>query len=124
MLIATASESSDQNIMQLIDTIQRLGISYHFESEICEILEQIKKSVLENGFQNDDLYTISLKFRLLRQEGYNISSGTIFPKHIKHFTMHLNLLLNHLLKYLLLKCGLVIHRYFQEVYKQRREVQR
>ena len=80
MLIATPSESSDQNIIQLIDTIQRLGISYHFESEICEILEQIKKSVLENGFQNDDLYTISLKFRLLRQEGYNISSGTIFSQ--------------------------------------------
>ena len=70
-----AHDAKSSEIIKLIDEIQRLGIAYHFEIEICEILEQIKKLVLEMGFQTDDLYTISLKFRLLRQEGYNISSG-------------------------------------------------
>ena len=71
-----AHDTKSSEIIQLIDAIQRLGIAYHFEIEICKILEQIKKLVLETGFQNDDdLYTISLKFRLLRQQGYNISSG-------------------------------------------------
>ncbi|GMN27182.1 hypothetical protein TIFTF001_040995 [Ficus carica] len=58
--------------LQLIDTIQRLGLAYHFENEISEKLREIKKISLDE-FNND---IISLWFRLLRQIGYNISSGT------------------------------------------------
>nr|WBW04458.1 terpene synthase [Ficus pandurata] len=63
--------------LQLIDTIQRLGLAYHFENEISEKLREIKKISLD--VFNNDLYNISLWFRLLRQEGYNISTG-IFQK--------------------------------------------
>ncbi|EXC05281.1 (-)-germacrene D synthase [Morus notabilis] len=60
--------------LHLIDTIQRLGFAYHFESEITENLREINKLSLEG--LDDDIYIVSLWFRLLSQEGYNISSDT------------------------------------------------
>ncbi|KAE8125664.1 hypothetical protein FH972_020443 [Carpinus fangiana] len=78
MLMAPGEESSQK--LNLIDAIQRLGVSYHFENEIQEILQQLHKSTLhdspdhEDDVDDDDLYTIALRFRLLRQHGYNISS--------------------------------------------------
>ncbi|KAK7822081.1 putative terpene synthase 2 [Quercus suber] len=67
--------------LELIDAIQRLGVSYHFESEIDEILQQIYKDHHNEVGQEDNgsLYTIALRFRLLRQQGYNIPSD-IFNK--------------------------------------------
>ncbi|XP_048319146.1 (-)-germacrene D synthase-like [Ziziphus jujuba] len=69
--------------LELIDSIQRLGLSYHFESEIDEILEQLKNpdhlQSSDGSYNNDDLHTVSLWFRLLRQGGYNIPSD-IFDK--------------------------------------------
>nr|WNI01934.1 terpene synthase [Psidium guajava] len=61
--------------LNLIDQIQRLGLAYHFEIEIDEQLEQIHKCYFECHCDNkdDDLYTTALLFRLLRQQGYNIS---------------------------------------------------
>ncbi|KAJ9153698.1 hypothetical protein P3X46_027114 [Hevea brasiliensis] len=56
--------------LDLIDAIQRLGVSYHFESEIDEILKEMSS---ESDDDNDDLYAIALKFRLVRQQGYNMS---------------------------------------------------
>jgi len=64
--------------LHLIDQIQRLGIEYHFEREVDEQLEQIHKSYSRldhEDFKVDDLHTVALIFRLLRQHGYNISSG-------------------------------------------------
>ena len=63
--------------LELIDAIQRLGVSYHFESEIDEILQQIYKDHHNEVGQEDNgsLYTVALRFRLLRQQGYNIPSG-------------------------------------------------
>ncbi|KAF8026085.1 hypothetical protein BT93_F2791 [Corymbia citriodora subsp. variegata] len=69
--------ASDSNSMKLnlIDQIQRLGLAYHFELEIDEQLEQIRRSYFEFhcGDNDDNLHTISLLFRLLRQQGYNVS---------------------------------------------------
>ncbi|KAL3812627.1 hypothetical protein ACJIZ3_013895 [Penstemon smallii] len=55
----------------LIDTIERLGLGYHFEDEIEKQLEQIYKFHHLNS-QEYDLYTTALQFRLLRQHRYNI----------------------------------------------------
>ncbi|KAF8029949.1 hypothetical protein BT93_E2386 [Corymbia citriodora subsp. variegata] len=75
--------TSDSNSMKLnlIDQIQRLGLAYHFETEIDEQLEQLHKSYFEfhHGNNDDDLHTIALLFRLLRQQGYNVSC-VIFNK--------------------------------------------
>nr|XP_048328535.1 valencene synthase-like [Ziziphus jujuba var. spinosa] len=72
-LIMKYSHKKPLQKLELIDAIQRLGVSYHFEREINEALEKIYNSY---GFlveEDDDLYAISLWFRLLRQHGYYIS---------------------------------------------------
>ncbi|KAH9755851.1 alpha-humulene/(-)-(E)-beta-caryophyllene synthase [Citrus sinensis] len=66
-----------QNNLDLIDAIQRLGVSYHFESEIDEILGKLHEAHQDCGLgdnENDELYYISLQFRLLRQHGCKISA--------------------------------------------------
>lgn len=60
--------------MELIDALQRLGVAYHFEKEIDEILNQIYNANIES----EDLHAVALCFRLLRQHGYNIPTGKLF----------------------------------------------
>ena len=75
LLMAPIDKPSQK--LELIDAIQRLGVSYHLESEIDEILQQIYKDHHNVVGQEDNgsLYTVALRFRLLRQQGYNIPSG-------------------------------------------------
>ncbi|XVF04130.1 hypothetical protein REPUB_Repub05bG0055600 [Reevesia pubescens] len=76
MLSMAAVEKPWTKLLDLIDAVQRLGISYHFEEKIEEILQQMHGIHLDcNTWDNDDsnLYSTSLKFRLLRQHGYKIS---------------------------------------------------
>ena len=63
--------------LELIDAIKCLGVPYHFKSEIDEVLQQFYKDHHNEDGQkdNDSLYIVALRFRLLRQQGYNISSG-------------------------------------------------
>jgi len=68
--------------LNFINSVQRLGVSYHFEHEIDEALHRIYEiSTKENNIVNydDDLHHLALLFRLLRQQGYRISSGIILP---------------------------------------------
>ena len=72
--------STSNNIarkLNIIDSIQRLGISYHFEREIDEALEQIHNSFTSNNLitKEGGLHFLALLFRLLRQKGHHISSG-------------------------------------------------
>ncbi|KAG6637483.1 hypothetical protein I3843_11G176600 [Carya illinoinensis] len=78
MLTATVEKPSQK--LNLVDAIQRLGVSYHFDNEIQEILQQLWKTH-ESDYPeyNDDLYSVALMFRLLRQDGYYISCD-IFNK--------------------------------------------
>ncbi|XP_044507235.1 (-)-germacrene D synthase-like [Mangifera indica] len=73
MLLAEVNKPAQK--LELIDAIQRLGVSYHFETEIDQLLDQIYQLHQHINFRddNDDLYFISLEFRLLRQQGYRIS---------------------------------------------------
>uniref|UniRef100_A0A2N9EEM5 Terpene synthase N-terminal domain-containing protein n=1 Tax=Fagus sylvatica TaxID=28930 RepID=A0A2N9EEM5_FAGSY len=61
--------------LNLIDVIQRLSVSYHFENDIEKALQQLHMTFHNpNDRENDDdLYTVALQFRLLRQQGYRIS---------------------------------------------------
>ncbi|NP_001315388.1 (+)-gamma-cadinene synthase-like [Cucumis melo] len=65
--------------LNLVDSIQRLGVSYHFEDEIDEFLKHIYVSynnslLLSNkDIEGEDLHITALLFRLLRQQGYRIS---------------------------------------------------
>ncbi|KAH9803246.1 alpha-terpineol synthase [Citrus sinensis] len=77
MLRADINKPS-QTKLDLIDDIQRLGVSYHFESEIDEILQKMHEANQDCDLGDDEnvqeLYYISLQFRLLRQNGYKISA--------------------------------------------------
>ena len=75
MLVSPIDNLSEK--LNLIDSIQRLGVSYHFENEINEVLQQIYNISTSNDFitHDSDLHSHSLLFRLFRQHGYRVSSG-------------------------------------------------
>ncbi|XP_068467919.1 (-)-germacrene D synthase-like isoform X1 [Phaseolus vulgaris] len=67
--------------LNFINSVQRLGVSYHFEHEIDEALHQIYEiSTKEKNIvsYDDDLHHLALLFRLLRQQGYRISSDVFY----------------------------------------------
>ncbi|KAI3473714.1 hypothetical protein Pfo_031355 [Paulownia fortunei] len=53
--------------LELIDNLQRLGISYHFEDKINQILNYIYQEHKYCKNYERDLYSTALEFRLLRQ---------------------------------------------------------
>ncbi|XP_016477039.1 terpineol synthase, chloroplastic-like isoform X1 [Nicotiana tabacum] len=55
--------------LELIDNLQRLGVSYHFRDEIMQILSSIN----QHSTSADSLYATALKFRLLREHVFHIS---------------------------------------------------
>ncbi|RZC63056.1 hypothetical protein C5167_024804 [Papaver somniferum] len=60
--------------LKLIDTIQRLGLDYHFHDEIKSAIEKIYINCKD---YKSDLTIEALKFRLFRQHGYEISQGVL-----------------------------------------------
>ncbi|KAK3219349.1 hypothetical protein Dsin_013319 [Dipteronia sinensis] len=72
MIIAPTNDPTEK--VGLINSLCRLGVSYHFVTEIEEQLTQIFESQPYLSDDNDyDLYTVALMFRVLRQHGYNMS---------------------------------------------------
>ncbi|XP_077221452.1 putative terpene synthase 2 isoform X3 [Tasmannia lanceolata] len=72
------AKGSQQEI-ELIDVLQRLGVAYHFEKEIDEALHQIFEYQTDDV--DDDLFVVALRFRLLRQHGFNVSSDVFYKFH-------------------------------------------
>ncbi|KAF5190157.1 Valencene synthase, partial [Thalictrum thalictroides] len=87
--LAAAAATDSFQALDLIDKIQRLGFAYHFKDEIENILQRVYNDDDHTHFfdQNDrfknnnyaDLCYISLRFRLLRQAGYYVSTD-VFKK--------------------------------------------
>ena len=69
-------KSSDDvpEIVDLIITLQRLNLDYHYEDDINDKLLVVYNSNYDGG--NLDL--VSRRFYLLRKCGYNVSSGESF----------------------------------------------
>ncbi|XP_075668632.1 putative terpene synthase 9 isoform X1 [Castanea sativa] len=68
------TSTKDQSfLLKLIDSMQRLGVAYHFEQEIEEVLK------FQHPDVTSDLYTTALQFRILREHGFSISSD-VFDK--------------------------------------------
>lgn len=76
----TAEDRNRPELISLVDDIQRLGLSYHFEAEFNKLLQHINDRFYEYyGSKNDDnLHDIALCFRLLRQQGYNVTSDVFY----------------------------------------------
>ncbi|KAH0703221.1 hypothetical protein KY285_017499 [Solanum tuberosum] len=72
MMIVEGSIQELDAKLELIDNLERLGVSYHFKDEIMQILRSVhdQTSTIATG---DSLYSIALKFRLLRQHHFHIS---------------------------------------------------
>ncbi|XP_037497536.1 casbene synthase, chloroplastic-like [Jatropha curcas] len=78
MLNVSTSDLAEKII--LIDSLCRLGVSYHFEEEIQENLTRIFNT--QPNFLNEkdyDLFTVAVIFRVFRQHGFKISSD-VFNK--------------------------------------------
>nr|BBC44639.1 valerianol synthase (inactive) [Camellia hiemalis] len=69
MVVAGGRKAVEQ--INLINVLERLGVSYHFEKEIEEQLEQLFAKFEDN--EDYDLFTIALHFRIFRQHGYKMS---------------------------------------------------
>ncbi|MCD7458678.1 hypothetical protein HAX54_038875 [Datura stramonium] len=78
MLVSAQAVPTRKLLLELIDDTQRLGISYHFVNEIEESLKHIHNNMCcsENDDHNN-LEIVSLRFRLLRQAGYNVSCDVL-----------------------------------------------
>ncbi|XP_021863394.2 probable sesquiterpene synthase [Spinacia oleracea] len=62
-----------------LDVIHRLGIAYHFETEIDDTFHNFHNKIYDDSSYEDDLYYVSLRFRLLRQHGLFVSTD-VFEK--------------------------------------------
>ncbi|KAH0640640.1 hypothetical protein KY285_037226 [Solanum tuberosum] len=80
MLVETPDNSIQKLV--LIDTIQRLGVEYHFKKDIEISIQNIFEESQENE-NDDDLYVVALRFRLVRQQRHYMSSD-VFKKFINH----------------------------------------
>ena len=64
--------------LELIDSIEKVGLAYIFEEEIKEAMDTLLCMNYKNHPSiTEDLYATSLCFRLLRQHGYIVSQGTL-----------------------------------------------
>jgi len=74
MLVETPDNTTQKLV--LIDTIQRLGVAYHFKNEIKTSIQNIfDESKQSKNEDDDDLYVVALRFRLVRQQRHYMSSG-------------------------------------------------
>uniref|UniRef100_A0A453ADJ3 Uncharacterized protein n=1 Tax=Aegilops tauschii subsp. strangulata TaxID=200361 RepID=A0A453ADJ3_AEGTS len=69
--ILAAISSSDLHMkLELVDTLERTGVAYHFGKEIQELVCGMQGD--EQGF-GDDLHITASRFYLLRKHGYHVS---------------------------------------------------
>ena len=93
MLMASSTADPIENV-RFIDSLLRLGVSYHFETDIENQLERIFDSnqnlVMGNEF---DLNSTSIVFRVFRQHGFKMSCGKYTYKWIFCLLSSLNFFL-------------------------------
>ncbi|KAL1294969.1 hypothetical protein AAHE18_19G177600 [Arachis hypogaea] len=87
MMLFKVENSVDQ--LELIDVLQRLGVAYHFNNEIRNMLDNIY-NMMDNSKKDKNLYATALGFRLLRQHGYDVSTDMFlsFQDEMGNFSQH------------------------------------
>ena len=71
--IFTSTVHDPSRHLKLIDAVERLGLSYHFEKELEGALQHLYTTY--NDHHDEDLHDVALRFRLLRQNGFYVSCG-------------------------------------------------
>jgi ent-kaurene synthase len=65
--------------LSMVDSLEKIGISHHFSSEIKSILDMTYNFWLQRDEEIMlDVATCAMAFRILRMNGYDVSSGTNF----------------------------------------------
>ncbi|RRT34383.1 hypothetical protein B296_00049056 [Ensete ventricosum] len=94
-LIQEEKELEDQ--LQLIDHLQQLGVAYHFKDDIKDALGSIHGSLEDKSMLlKDNLHATALLFRLLRENGFDVSEE-MFSR-FKDEKGHLKTCLQHQIK--------------------------
>lgn len=75
VMINNVKKDNPLHQLELVDNLQRLGLGYHFENEINNILNGVHSNS-DDKWKKENLYATSLEFRLLRQHNYNITEGS------------------------------------------------
>lgn len=79
--------------LEIVDNLQRLGVSYHFEDEIKRFLSRIynernsRSSYHAKEKQESSLYAVALEFRLLRQHGFDMHAQGTYPNPMEVFVL-------------------------------------
>lgn len=81
-LLEKTTDPFDQ--IELLDVLQKLGIFYHFTHYVERILKNIHILGDSHGWNIESLHATALRFRLLRQHGYNVSAGTARNSNFVH----------------------------------------
>ncbi|XP_006351730.2 (-)-camphene/tricyclene synthase, chloroplastic [Solanum tuberosum] len=91
LMMMVHEESQELEKLELIDNLQRLGVSYHFKDEIMQILRSIHDQSSSEAMSANSLYYTALKFRILRQHGFYISQDILndFKDEQGHFKQSL-----------------------------------
>nr|AZI95569.1 germacrene A synthase [Cichorium endivia]AZI95581.1 germacrene A synthase [Cichorium intybus] len=69
--------------LSLINSVYRLGLRYHFAEEIKCQLDKLFMELKMEDYDEADLYTISINFKVFRQHGYKLSCD-VFNKFKDH----------------------------------------
>ncbi|CAL5356703.1 unnamed protein product [Camellia sinensis] len=77
IILEKVADEDPLDALEMVDDLQRLGVFYHFKDEIERALERIYN--MNDKCNNEDLHATALKFRLLRQHGYNVPQD-VFKK--------------------------------------------
>ncbi|XP_015886715.3 (3S,6E)-nerolidol synthase 1 [Ziziphus jujuba] len=77
--VASSLGEDSLESLKLVDAVLRLGIEYHFQEEIDRIIQCQYMKLKDDGYCEDGLYEVALRFRLFRQQGYHVSAD-IFNK--------------------------------------------
>ncbi|GKC20259.1 (E)-beta-ocimene synthase, chloroplastic-like protein [Tanacetum coccineum] len=65
-------------VLEHINDIERLGLGYRFKNDITRALSTITdRNIVEIEGKEDNVYAAALRFRLLRQHGYNVSQDFV-----------------------------------------------
>lgn len=76
------------DLVKLVDTVEHLGIDHRFRDEIAAAVSHVCREEPEFRSSND-LHVVALRFRLLRQHGIWVTTGTYAEIKVKNICKNL-----------------------------------